>query len=29
VLSKFAVALVRGMQEGEDPRYVRVGTTLK
>jgi beta-D-xylosidase 4 len=29
VLSAFAVALVRGMQEGEDPRYVRVGTTLK
>lgn len=29
VLSLFAVALVRGMQEGEDPRYVRVGTTLK
>ena len=29
LLSRFAVAVVRGMQEGEDPRYVRVGTTLK
>ena len=29
VLSKFAVAIVRGMQEGEDPRYLKVGVTLK
>jgi len=29
VLAKFAVAVVRGMQEGDDSRYVKVGVTLK
>jgi hypothetical protein len=29
VLSRYAVQVSRGMQEGEDPRYLMVGTTLK
>jgi hypothetical protein len=29
ILSRYAVQVSRGMQEGEDPRYLMVGTTLK